>query len=469
MGLFVFTERGKMKAWEFEYKIRESIKPDPNYKPVWDIDSGFSEDNILRMKWESFVPGSGAIEHLIVGAVQSVENMGRDVTEAEKLLEIGFKVFENSDFGQLKLITKEMFENLERAPLIKGHKYYTFRRPTEWEEISKEFPETSYPMQGDSMLFDRIYAGWLGQIAGASMGTRLEGFTSKALQEVFGESLGKYIYKPSTLNDDITYEIAFIPAFKDKKRSIDSEFLSKKWVELIPFGWSAELVALENLKKGILPPLSGIKLNPFQEWIGAQMRCMVHGFLSPYNPSEAARLAFIDSQISHSGNGIYGGIHSAVLVSLAFLVDEPIRLVTESLKYIPEHTEFQEVLEKTINWCRNAKSYEEVIPLIEDEFKQYNWVHLYPNAACVITSLWFSNGIFDKAMKIVAQAGFDVDCNAGEVGSIIGVMKGMNALSDYWIKPFNDNLETYVRGFENIKISELTELTVKLLKETECL
>jgi len=107
--------------------------------------------------------------------------------------------------------------------------------------------------------------------------------------------------------------------------------------------------------------------------------------------------------------------------------------------------------------------------LIEDEFKQYNWVHLYPNAACVITSLWFSNGIFDKAMKIVAQAGFDVDCNAGEVGSIIGVMKGMNALSDYWIKPFNDNLETYVRGFENIKISELTELTVKLLKETECL
>jgi len=457
-----------MKAWEFEYKIRKSIKPDPNYNPVWDIDSGFSEDDMLKMMWESFVPGSGAIEHLIVGGVQSVENMGRDVTEAEKLLEIGFKAFRKSDFEQLKLITEEIFENLERAPLIKGHRYHTFKRPTRWEGISKEFPETSYPMQSDSVLLDKIYAGWLGQIAGASMGTRIEGFTSRALREVFGDSLGKYIGKPSTLNDDITYEIVFLSAFKDKKRDIDSEFLSKKWVELIPFGWSAELVALENLKKGILPPLSGTKLNPFQEWIGAQMRCMVHGFLSPYSPSEAARLAFIDSQISHSGNGIYGGIHSAVLVSLAFSIEDPKKLVIESLKYIPMHTEFREVVEKTINWCRNTNSYEEVISLITDEFRQYNWVHLYPNTARVITSLWFSNGDFDRAMKIVAQAGFDVDCNAGEVGSIIGVMEGTNALSNYWIKPFNDNLETYVRGFENIKISELAETTLKLLKEAKC-
>lgn len=53
------------------------------------------------------------------------------------------------------------------------------------------------------------------------------------------------------------------------------------------------------------------------------MRCMVQGLLSPGDPYKAAKLAFIDSQVSHSGNGIYGGIHAAVLTSLAFVFNDP--------------------------------------------------------------------------------------------------------------------------------------------------
>jgi len=454
-----------MKAWEFEYNIRKSIKPDPNYKPIWSVESGFSENDLLRMKWKTFVPGSGAIEHLMVGAVQSEENMGKDVSEAEILLEEGFKAYEQSDLDALRSITYKIFESLERAKCIEGHKYFSYRRSTDWREISLEFPNISYRKLSESELFDRIYAGWLAQIAGGSMGTYLEGFTSSALMEVFGERLGKYIQTPSTINDDITYEIAFISALSEMKKYLNSEYLARKWVELIPFGWSAELVALENLKRGVKPPVSGTLFNPFQEWIGAQMRCMVEGFVAPSNPKEAARLAFIDSQISHSGNGIYGGIHSAVLVSLAFSIEDPVELLHESLKYIPQKTEFRDVIEKVIGWCKNARSYEEVIPMIEDEFKQYNWVHLYPNAAVVIMALYFSEGNFDRAMEIVAKAGFDVDCNAGEVGSIIGVMHGTSAINAYWTEPFNDILETYVKGFEKIKISELAELTKSLVEE----
>lgn len=451
-----------MKAWEFEYNTRKSIKPDPDYEPVWSVESGFSEDDLLRMKWKTFVPGSGAVEHLMVGAVQSEENMGKDVAHAESLLDEGFKAYEEADLNALRSITNKIFESLEEAKPIIGHKYFSYRRPLEWKEITEEFPEISYKKPKESELFERIYAGWLAQIAGGSMGTYLEGFTSSALTEVFKERLGRYLRPPSTLNDDITYEIAFISALSERKTNLDSGFLSRRWVELIPFGWSAELVALENLKKGVKPPMSGILRNPFQEWIGAQMRCMVEGFVAPSNPKEAARLAFIDSEISHSGNGIYGGIHSAVLVSLAFSMDDPVELLYESLKYIPEKTEFRDVVEIVIDWCRAARSYEEVIPMIEEEFKQYNWVHLYPNAAVVITALYFGGGNFDRAMKIVAKAGFDVDCNAGEVGSIIGVMYGLSAIDTYWIEPFNDTLETYVKGFEEIKISKLAELTKSL-------
>lgn len=173
------------------------------------------------------------------------------------------------------------------------------------------------------------------------MGTAVEGYTHDALIHAFGDKLGTYLYKPSTINDDITYEIAFLLTYEELKEHLTSKDIALNWVAYIPFGWSAEYVALENLKRGIYPPLSGRIANPYQEWIGAQMRCMVQGLVSPGEPCKAARLAFLDSQISHSGNGIYGGIHSAVLTSLAFVYDEPRSIIKKSLEYIPEGTEFK--------------------------------------------------------------------------------------------------------------------------------
>src|SRR3712207_8823928 len=55
-----------------------------------------------------------------------------------------------------------------------------------------------------------------------------------------------------------------------------SKDIAKEWVGLIPAGWSAEDIALKNIRMGIFPPESGYKNNPYREWIGAQMRSEEH-------------------------------------------------------------------------------------------------------------------------------------------------------------------------------------------------
>ena len=454
-----------MKAWEREYNLRIKETPDENYKPTWEGVDEFERfyDFLLKLFWQSRVPGSGAWDSMMVGAVQSVENMGRDVEEAEILLEEGFYALERSDMPKLREITSYIYYLLNNAPIIEGHPYHSFRRPLTWDEISKDFPRDPYPKLSDDLIREKVYGGWIGQISGASMGTFLEGYLSEQLIKVFGKRLGTYLTTPDTTNDDITYEIAFLLTYREKGDKITSEDIARKWIAHIPFGWSAEYIALENLRKGIYPPQSGQLSNPYREWIGAQMREMVAGLLAPANPKKAAWFAFLDARISHEGNGVYGGIHSALLTSLAFLYKDPRELVLKVNEYIPRETEFAYIVKHAIDWCREEGDWKGVYKRTREHLKKYHWIHLYPNTVAVICALWFGEGDFDKTMNIIASFGYDVDCNAGEVGTILGVQLGINNIDKKWYAPFNGMITTYMTGYKELKIENLVNMTVENL------
>ena len=116
----------------------------------------------------------------------------------------------------------------------------------------------------------------------------IEGYCTDRLREYFGEIRG-YLRTPSTLNDDVLFELAFLEAFERKGYDITSEDIALEWVSKVEFAWSAEDAAMKNLKRGIFPPESGKFHNPWQEWIGAQMRASICGMAAPGDPRRAAR------------------------------------------------------------------------------------------------------------------------------------------------------------------------------------
>lgn len=189
------------------------------------------------------------------------------------------------------------------------------------------------------------------------------------------------------------------------------------------------------------------------------MRGMVCGLVSPSWPMEAARLAYLDGVVSHAENGVYGEIYAAVLTSLAFILSDPCTLLTGAAEFIPVKSEYAAVLTKCFEIVRSCEKPEAAWEKLDVYFERYNWIHAYPNIAAVITALWFGNCDMTESFRILAHAGLDVDCNAGLVGTVIGIINGV---PDKWGKPLNDTLETYLSGKEHLSIRALAAITSRL-------
>ena len=250
-----------------------------------------------------------------------------------------------------------------------------------------------------------------------------------------------------------------LKAVEAKGKAVTSADIAEQWVALIPMAWSAEDIAIKNLKLGIFPPESGFNGNPYREWIGAQMRGAICGMLYPGKPKKAAELAFTDGQISHHNNGILGEIFNAVMTGLAYVINNMREIVEKAVALIPKDSEYYSVISFALEQCRTHEDWESAWRVCEKHFEKYNWIHAYPNAAAEIIALWFGNGDFDEIMHICAMEGYDADCNLAQIGTIAAIASEAT-LAAHWTEPIGDTLNTYMRGVDAMSIHFLGEETV---------
>ncbi|NOY99547.1 MAG: ADP-ribosylglycohydrolase family protein [Chloroflexi bacterium] len=456
-------------AWLLERNLRDTAVPfDRRVHPSEWYDAGFEVphgDALINLFWFAHVPGSGAPEIPYQEMIQAKGNQGYDVSEAEALLEEGIALHKAGDKDGLRVLTARLQAALYEAPLIPEHPYHQFRYPDSWEAVVAAMQTARISNHQPTWQADyeaRIYQGWVGQLAGGAFGTAIEGYTGKQIAAVYGEIDG-YVTTPETTNDDVVYELILLDVFERMGRGLTSRELGLEWVRQIPFGWSAEWVALRNLNLGIMPPQSGAWHNPYSDWIGAQMRTMICGLLAPGNPLEAARLAYTDSVVSHARNGVCGGIFAAVLTALAFVCDDPRAALLDGLAYLPQESEYVTVIREILDRVSTESDAYAALEFSQTRFAAYNWIHAYPNIAADIIALWYGEGDFTHSMSLLAKAGNDVDCNAGLVGTILGIMHGV---PKKWANPLNDRLETYIKGKEVLSIRELAAHTTRLAKST---
>lgn len=459
-----------MKAWEMEKELMEGSKPKvlTEEEQTWNQIEALEkeEDSKIKLLWYSEVPGSGARERLIVGAIQAAGNKGLDVSEAEKWIPLGIEAHKKNDMIQLNQITCRIFHELNQAKKDIKAPYWNYKIYNTWDmylEDADFIDGIEYDISSKDFE-DKTYWGWMAQICGGAFGTAIEGYTTKNLREAFSE-IKSYVRQPNTFNDDITYELAFLKAFEETGLDISAKDIAEKWVGYIPFGWSAEDIALKNIKLGIYPPESGCLNNPFNEWIGAQMRGAICGMAAPGNPKKAAKFAWEDGIVSHFNNGVIGEIFNATMVALSFVRNDVRALLNEAIDMIPKQSEYYTVVQYAYEKCVNAQSWEDAWASCEKKYEKYNWIHAYPNAAAEVVALWFGNGNFDETMHIIGMAGQDVDCNAAQIASVLGIMFGSETITDKWTKPIGDELNTYVRSLKEIKISNLAQWTVQVVRE----
>lgn len=461
-----------MKAWEYICDLTKNAVPVvlSEDEQTWAASNAAEKqaDDQLRMYWASHTPCSHAPKSLVIAAVQSIEALGCDVSAAEELFPEGLSALKRNDMKALQRITARIFNILFMCPSDTSSDYWKSKLYQNFSEYEKviEFPEAATETVPNAVLYDKTKAAWLGRLCGGGLGTALEGYTTAQLQKKFGE-IRTYVRTPNTYNNDITYEIAFLEACCKVQGIPTSTDIADQWLELIPCGWSAEQVALDNLRRGMYPPESGMFRNPYREWIGAQMRGAVCGQVAPLNPHKAALLAWRDAEISHHGNGILGEVFNAVLVSLSYGEEPMRRCLEKAVSCIPKDSEYASVLYFALAQCMKKNDFYEAWATCEEKYKRYNWIHAYPNAAAEVVALYFGKDNFNDVMHYIAMCGQDIDCNAAQLGAALGAKLGTRGIEEHWTDPFDDEIITYLRGNKTVSLQELINKTVSVVKQLE--
>ncbi|MFC2082939.1 ADP-ribosylglycohydrolase family protein [Candidatus Bipolaricaulota bacterium] len=335
--------------------------------------------------------------------------------------------------------------------------------PTAWSAYASRLQTLPSPQKGvleHSAYVDRVKGAWLGKCIGTALGDPVEGWTRQAILDTHG-SLEQYLVPPKTENDDTAYPVLVLHTLEEHGIEYTSEQLALEWIEHLPYAFTAEQVALDNIKAGRMPPESRWQGNPCGAWVGGQMRGEVHGLMAPLSPAVAANYAFRDAVLSHYREGLEGEIYAAVLISLAF-ADLPIeQLLQEALQFVPAESRISDVVEQTIRWCHRLGEWPAVVEQIELELSRYHWIHTLPNLACVVCGLILGEGDFERSLLTTVASGFDTDCSTGQVAALLGAILGASQLPDKWTIPLGDVLDTYVIGFERIEIDTLTTWTTK--------
>ena len=82
----------------------------------------------------------------------------------------------------------------------------------------------------------------------------------------------------------------------------------------------------------------------------------------------------------------------------------------------------------------------------------------------VSAALLYGEGDYRKSVCMAVETCFDTDCNGATVGSVLGMLNGIDSISEDFTNPINNTLYTSVFGVGTVKISDRVDITMKHIK-----
>ncbi|MFC5403206.1 ADP-ribosylglycohydrolase family protein [Cohnella soli] len=400
---------------------------------------------------------------------------------------------------------------------------FKYIEPSDLESIHAERPEGPRKMTAnldEAEWQNKFYGAWLGRSAGCALGKPLEahdfmqgsgGRPGWHNIKLWFEGAGQWpirhftpgestaeaqydmkIARWSSLascrenirfmetDDDIRYTVLGLLMLEERGLGFNSWDVGKLWHRRLSFGqvFTAEAQAYLNFAR-TTSHISGDRpdnweelvhwgrsyLNPYREWIGAQIRVDGYAYGAAGRPELAAELAWRDASFSHVKNGIYGAMFCSAMIAAAFVESDVKRIIEIGLSEIPQRSRLAEDIALAVRIAENTTDQLELVEKIWDAFKHYHCVHTNNNAALCAAALIHSGGDFEKGITTAVLGGWDTDCNGATVGSILGASLGAAALPDAWIKPLNDTLYADVSGFHPISISECARRSYNVFRK----
>jgi len=385
--------------------------------------------------------------------------------------------------ARIKATVKRLRKQLKRAKreltAAKPKPKRAAREPNDLEDIRELRPEGPRRLReklDTARLSDRMKGAWLGRAAGCTLGAPVEGWSIESMEQLarrcgmdfppshywaghpfpdvvrYGVSrvedylAGSIHWVP--VDDDLTYTVLGLLILEEFGPGFTTADVGSAWLTYLPMACTAEHVALENLRAGVPALEAAEKGNPYQEWIGADIRSDAWGYAAPGWPEQAAAFAYHDAYLSHRRNGLYGAMFFAAAIAAAFALDDPVEALKVGLTEIPCDCR----LAKDLRWALDAApqfaDWREARKTVDERFAGMHPVHTNNNACLTVFGLILGENDFTRTIGTTVAMGLDNDCTAATAGSLLGAVIGAKRIPEYWWKPFRNKTQTYLREHE---------------------
>lgn len=305
---------------------------------------------------------------------------------------------------------------------------------------------------------ERVYAAVLGKCIGVRLGAPVEAesWTYERIRAVYGEKIHGYLrpYRVFGADDDVNGPAYFFQVLEEKDDPQLMDF-AHAWVDFVRegkgfFWWggvgkSTSHTSYHLIRSGAPLPLKREDLRGLKdedESVGGQIFVDFLGLALPGQEQRAAELGGRLAAVAHFDDGVSGGRFMAAANAAAFDSDTVEEIVLRALRTIPEEGDYARVTKAVLDFFhQHPERWQDCRNMLEKEwgYDRYSGVcPMIPNAGVCVMALLYSGGDLNRGVKIATLAGWDTDCNAGNVGSVLGAFGGLNPIDACYREPFHD-------------------------------
>ena len=341
---------------------------------------------------------------------------------------------------------------------------------------------------------ERIKGAWQGRISGCMLGKPVEMISMREGHKGLNDFLEKSGSLPlrdyvnymdhdmlrganmrcclgmmdkAEVDDDITYLVLALMMLEQSGIDISTDDVARSWINLLPVGatFTAErdsylkLIEKSHMAYQFGAPRSfdfeEINDGEYNDWIGAQIRIDMYGWVLPGKPRLAADLARRDANLSHRGCAVEASAYIAGLCALIPLSNTREEAVMSAMELIDRDSEAYKAVEIGIK-NKNLPASN-----LHDYYGDMSPVHSLNNLAVVVWAFLSFQGSFDEAIGETICCGWDTDCTGATVGGLLG-LDGVPIPSN-WTDPWQGRVLTSIAGVGELDLEQLIQRTCTLV------
>ena len=417
---------------------------------------------------------------------------------------------ETSFFDRLKdLAAWEMLQGPQRQAEAKRLcRLLQSARPKECPQEPDEYTrilQTCPPARRDQPVApdqDRILGAWMGRAAGCLLGMPFEDWKRAPMQAFLTETgnypprrfarsdapdlrkkyaidntqgTGRFFAEQVTRmpeDDDTNYTVLGLRVLETCGFGFTTEQVAGAWLDRLPLNrtFTAERAAMANLIRGVPVMQAGEIDNPYREWIGAQIRADLYGYVCPGQPRRAAELAYRDAYLSHRRNGIYGAMFVATMLAEAAVTRNMSEIINAGLEQIPAESRLSKAVQDVQRMYRRAAGWQAVVDEVHrryDENNGHGSVHVVSNAMLVVNALLHARDEIWEAIGIAVAGGMDTDCNGATAGSVMGMVLGAQNLPPEIKETLGEEMIARVDEAGIVRFDDMARRTYQLALQKE--